>query len=203
MSANVASDDSKFRTVKATNRATGKVMTFRVRKDATMEEVSRMYAKHMGLGHGGKVEGHPEEAPTAQNSSAPPSEAPPSEAPPSEKEAAAASPAAAPARRATEAAAPAAATPPRHDAEVLRSSSTRHLIDTTPKKPAARSDAATSPACAAFGAVVEPTVADASTSGGAGEVTLYKKGFRQGISLDAAYRPGPESSANDDGEEGS
>ncbi|EGB02360.1 hypothetical protein AURANDRAFT_68955 [Aureococcus anophagefferens] len=50
MAANVAADDGPYRTVKATNRKSGKVTSFRVRRDATMDEISRMYAKHMGLG---------------------------------------------------------------------------------------------------------------------------------------------------------
>ncbi|KAK7230193.1 hypothetical protein SO694_0021605 [Aureococcus anophagefferens] len=55
MAANVAADDGPYRTVKATNRKSGKVTSFRVRRDATMDEISRMYAKHMGLGPAEKV----------------------------------------------------------------------------------------------------------------------------------------------------
>ena len=85
-----------------------------VLRDATMDEISRMYAKHMGLGPAEKVG--------------------------------------------------------------------------APVEPAASAAGAASPA---FGDVVEPTV-EVHCDGGAGEVTLYKRGFRQGVSLDHAYRPAGE-----------
>lgn len=197
MAANVAADDGPYRTVKATNRKSGKVTSFRVRRDATMDEISRMYAKHMGLGPAEKVGApvEPAAAPAEPAIAAPaePEGASSARAPPATRDFSAVKDAlSTPPRRQTPprrepSASPAAATPPRHDPETLRASSTRHLINATPVSTASAAGAA-SPA---FGDVVEPTV-EVHCDGGAGEVTLYKRGFRQGVSLDHAYRPAGE-----------
>ena len=183
MAANVAADDGPYRTVKATNRKSGKVTSFRVRRDATMDEISRMYAKHMGLGPAEKVGApvEPAAAPAEPAIAAPaePEGASSARAPPATRDFSAVKDAlSTPPRRQT---------PPRHDPETLRASSTRHLINATPVSTASAAGAA-SPA---FGDVVEPTV-EVHCDGGAGEVTLYKRGFRQGVSLDHAYRPAGE-----------